>query len=1116
MEGKLIVEFCTGEKPFILSDQKSYLVEDVIIEACKYLKIQPISRHLFGLWSPGNLLWYAPSKRIELPCEKNLTFQLRLRFRTPSIKRLIEKTDARTFSYYFHQVRNDFLDGKVPELMGRQLRERALGLVATDIIRLMLELKLTPDTMKYNSRDFLPQDLKRSPLWDNFLRDPLQKAVSRGWKNSRQNAEFVKEKYLQELTELVPDYGSETYSVLVDDGGKVYEVSICVSPYHPVYPGLRMCVQRRKEAWTYICSIEDLCYISMRNDETVEISRQNGVPQYLKFHGKPQMHSFVSLLDGYYRLTEKWTFNLCKDLPTPSLINLRAMKCHGPIGAVFAYQKLEEKCSNEAGCYILRENETMYDEYYIDVCSNASAPDSEKVFTFKIFKDANDFYVLQGSRASFPSIMQLLSYHSKESNLNFTRCIPPSEYDKTDLLLCRRENQDANSLVTRGDCSCAAQCIPHDAVVFSKNTPQFLGQLTVVSHGRLRRSCSDSKSVAVKTLRKETKVTHLKEFLSQCDKVLFLQHDAIVSTIGMILTNPTALIMEFLPMGSLDKYLQRHENQLRQVDLVEAAYHIARALWYLEENQLCHGKIRCHNILVASHTDNSFKVKLTDPGIILYTDADVHWLPPECHNDYSRASKSAAADVYAYGTTLWEIFSYGAKPLNQLSPREAKEWYSKGGSLSKPNGCHREIEKLMFECWFVDHDSRKQPQAIVRDINQILYEVYNSRRSHSYVVIDPAATPVIRDEDVTPPSLPASRPPKEPGLSILKNVLKWQSPLPNGNFSYNALSQSTVNGSSGQSACTFLTDVEDNSILHVNNMDLISESINHSIHGAPDSNAGDLLSWVIDKEQLTIKGTLGQGFYGEVMRATLTHCSGLTTEEVAVKRIKMTNPSMESFTDLRREMEIMKNLRHKNIVEIKGLVEDPEMMLVMEYVELGSLLAYLQYHKDKLSTSRLLQFAIDVAEGMAYLELKHIVHRDLAARNILVSSDKHVKISDFGLAQFTEDHYYRMRTERNLPIRWYAPESISEGKFSHKSDVWSYGITLWEMFSYGQDPGIPNIPDAALFDALQQGQRLGLPHHCPALVYSLMRLCWEKESRDRPSFGEIISKLHSLHSELCS
>ncbi|KFM64635.1 putative serine/threonine-protein kinase, partial [Stegodyphus mimosarum] len=186
---------------------------------------------------------------------------------------------------------------------------------------------------------------------------------------------------------------------------------------------------------------------------------------------------------------------------------------------------------------------------------------------------------------------------------------------------------------------------------------------------------------------------------------------------------------------------------------------------------------------------------------------------------------------------------------------------------------------------------------------------------------------------VKPPTLPASRPPKdskEPGLSLLKNVFKWQAPVSTGNFAYNSLSQSTMNGSSGQSACTFLTDIDRESpVVPVNSLDSICES---ETDPAPDTNitnSGDL-SWVIDKEQLTIKGTLGQGFYGEVLKATLTHCSGLTSEEVAVKRIRMTNQSLECFTDLKREIEIMKNLRHKNIVEIKGLVEDPETMLVME------------------------------------------------------------------------------------------------------------------------------------------------------------------------------------------
>ncbi|GBN50943.1 Fibroblast growth factor receptor 2, partial [Araneus ventricosus] len=239
----------------------------------------------------------------------------------------------------------------------------------------------------------------------------------------------------------------------------------------------------------------------------------------------------------------------------------------------------------------------------------------------------------------------------------------------------------------------------------------------------------------------------------------------------------------------------------------------------------------------------------------------------------------------------------------------------------------------------------------------------------------------------------------------------------------------------------------------------------------------------------------------------------------------------------------------------------PETMLVMEYVDNGSLLCHLQSFKikenkeskkklenedllrfslgvaelpldssgsscslqqsnekkePKLELKELLRFALGVAEGMEYLETQNIVHRDLAARNILVGSNDAIKISDFGLAQEIKDHYYRMTTDRNIPIRWYALEAIVASKFSHKSDVWSYGITLWEIFSYGDNPQIENVPDSALHAALHDGMRLRIPEECPALVYLLMRKCWEFSSSDRPSFSEIIVTLNNIRAELCS
>ncbi|XP_015930975.1 tyrosine-protein kinase JAK2 [Parasteatoda tepidariorum] len=1136
MEAVVNIEFYTQEKPMVFQGEDCYVVEDLIIESCKYLGIGPLPRHLFGLYSPLYKIWFPLCSELR-DIGKTWDLCLRLRYRLPSTKRLIEKGDARTFNYYFHQVRTDFLEGKIPELF--KFRESALGLVATDIIRLMLEMKLTPDTMKYNCRDFFPQELKRSPLLDSFLQGPLEKAVTKGWQNSRQNSEFVKEKYLEQMLDLVPDYGSEVYSVRIDEGGRVHEVDVVVNPFHPIFPGLRIKIPGRKDGWSHVCSVEDLCYISIREekrklknekriviDHFVEISRKTGIPHYFQFETVPQLRSFVSVLDGYYRLMEKWTYNLCADLPSPALLHLRAIKCHGPVEPDFAYKKLQEKGKGDAGCYIIRESAMEYGEYYVDVLKKRNSVLEENIHTYKIITTDDDLFCLQGWSNRFPSIHELLSFHSEINNLNFKRCIPSSEYDVSDLLLCRKKDRD-NNFVTRGDCNCTAQCIPHDAIVFSKTIPKFNGRFTSVTHGHLRRTCGESKAVAVKSLRRETKATHLMEFLSQVDKVLFWQHENIISTVGIILTNPTALVMEWLPLGPLDRYLLGQGKKMPEVDLIEAAYYVAKALWYLEEQQTVHGNIRCHNILVANHTDSSFKVKITDPGIISYSDSDIHWIPPECHDDYSIAANSLSADVYAFGTTLWEIFSFGQKPLSSKPPKEAKKFYKMGKRLPVPENGHPDIKKLMTECWLADQDSRKRPQSIVRDVNQVLYVVYNSRRTYEYATINDNAVVMSVEKEVELPPVPERRQIKEQTLSkklnSFANIFKKQSPNPVKEVAYDTISQitlqTTVNGSSGQSSCPLIpkaTIIDEEDFQIINNLDALynnNEDTNPYVNEAIKNHT----HWLIDRDELKFDEHLGQGFYGNVQKALFTRGPKSSWGEVAVKQIRYS----EGFTmkDFQREINILKQLCHPNIVTIIGLVEDPDIMLVMEYIRSGNLLDYVKRLKDEVSHTQMLCFAVGIAEGMRYLESNNIVHRDLAARNVLVASEDHVKISDFGLAQITENHYYKLKTDRSLPLRWYAIESVLQGKFSHKSDVWSFGITLWEMFTHGSNAQIKDeegkgIDDKDLGQYLAEGKRLEYPKNCPAQVYTLMKHCWMADSHARPSFSDILVTLETLKREL--
>jgi len=253
----------------------------------------------------------------------------------------------------------------------------------------------------------------------------------------------------------------------------------------------------------------------------------------------------------------------------------------------------------------------------------------------------------------------------------------------------------------------------------------------------------------------------------------------------------------------------------------------------------------------------------------------------------------------------------------------------------------------------------------------------------------------------------------------------------------------------------------------------------------------------------------------------------------AVKKIKDTDMLTDSvYEDMEREIDLMKRLCHDNIVKIRGISNrGSNTIIVMEYIREGSLDRYLQVNQKRLDYPRqLFNYCQNIVDGMEYLAQNKIVHRDLAARNILVYDEESVKISDFGLARDISSDYYVMQSTTNIPVKWLALECLLHSKYSHASDVWAFGVTIWEMFTFGQTPSLVGcenyFQDGASYekhredlknwiDQLQAGRRLKCTEFCPHNLYTRVMLnCWLSDAAARPTFTQLkhLLKLAELES----
>uniref|UniRef100_A0A672JQ91 Tyrosine-protein kinase n=1 Tax=Salarias fasciatus TaxID=181472 RepID=A0A672JQ91_SALFA len=961
--------------------------------------ILPVYLNLFALASADLSIWYPPSHMFD--SDENLQVNFRVRL-----------------------LRSDFIASEAGVAPPLSTQDECLGLAVLDLSRMATEqrqsIKELCKTVSYKS--CLPKshryDIQRRNRLDRYrIRNTLKCSLKK-LSNCSIDDCGLKLKYLIDLAGIVPVVGSETFRVNNSSSQSKPPFSLVRVTGET---GIQTSGNNETLDWQTFCDFQEIIDISVKrvcheqvqqDSRMVSITRKDDRCLEAMFQTLKEAQSFVSLVDGYFRLTTDSSHFFCQDIAPPSILEGIKNHCHGPITSEFAVNKLK-KSGSKGGSFVLRQSPKIYDNFFLTVC--VQTPLGLDYKDCLIIK--NEQYTLSGVHKSFSSLRALTTnyQHNKlllaEVPVKLGCCCPPRPKELTNLIIVR----NGTAVETHGSPTPERNQFSHIQFHMIKyedlKWDESLGQgsFTRIYRGH-KTDIRDGENYTTEVLLKELDAGHKncwESFFESASLMSQISHKHLLLVYGVSVHGvQNIMVQEFVKYGALDLYLKRGRSVSVSWKL-DVAKQLASALNFLEEKHIVHGNICAKNLLLAREGDQSQGIspfiKLSDPGIMVLD--RIPWVAPEVLD--APDDLTLECDKWSFGATVWEIFNNGNSPLQGWDLDEKRQFYESFQKL--PPSQWAELADLITQCMDYQAALRPSCRSIIRQLNSLITSGNDVRYTE---------------------------------LQIIPNYM----------------------------------------------------ILNH--FGS------------------------GYGNFGNVELCRYDPLGDNTGELVAVKRLQPNKQS--TLDDFQKEVNTLSVLHCDYIVKYRGVCYSMgrlSMSLVMEYLPHGSLIGYMDNNRHNISTRLMLLFASQICKGMEYLQTLRYVHRDLAARNILVASDSLVKIADFGLTKVIpfDKEYYRVTHPGESPIFWYAPESINESIFSHKSDVWSFGVVLHEKFICGvfflmcpSDYVQGTSISMHLANILKNNWRLPVPPACPPKVYSLMKQCWKYNFDERPCFTTLGNQIETI------